>query len=72
MSDQDLAAHVAQLRAWHEQTDESLVALAEVIEGVIEQVKASPTIGAIEDMKLDSLRHALSAVKQRHQSNRAR
>ena len=72
MSDQDLAAHVAQLRAWHEETDESLVSLAEVIEGVIEQVRASPTIGVIEDMKLGSLRHAISAVKQRHQSNRAR
>jgi hypothetical protein len=72
MSDQDLAAHVAQLRAWHEQTDESLVSLAEVIEGVIEQVRASPTIGVIEDMKLGSLRHAISAVKQRHQSDRAR
>jgi len=70
MSDQDLATQVEQLRARQEQTDQSLVALADAVEALIEQAEG----GALSEASLRgvfaSAHQAVAAVKQRHQSNR--
>ena len=70
MSDQDLATHVEQLRARQEQTDQSLVALADAVEDLIEEAEG----GAMSEASLrgvfTSARHAVAAVKQTHQSHR--
>jgi hypothetical protein len=78
MSDQDLAAQIVQLRAHQEQTDQSLVVLAGAlddliaqVESLIVQVTADSTAGTAVLKLLDASR-AVSAVKERHQSNRER
>jgi hypothetical protein len=70
MADQDLAAQVAQLRARQQQTDQSLVALAEAIEDLIAEVGDNPLSGVSAQMALSGARRAVVMVKQNHQRNR--
>jgi regulator of replication initiation timing len=72
MSDQDLATQVEQLRAQQEQTNQSLVALADAIEDLIEEAEGSALSEASLRGVFASARQAVAAVKQRHQSNRGR
>jgi hypothetical protein len=44
ISDQDLAADVERLRRRQEQTEDNLVALAGVVEELLEQVENNPTV----------------------------
>jgi uncharacterized coiled-coil DUF342 family protein len=72
MSDQDFANQVEQLRARQEQTDQSLVALADAIEDLIEEAEGSALSGASLRGVYESARRATAAVKRNHQSNRSR
>jgi hypothetical protein len=72
MSDQDLATQVEQLRAQQEQTDLSLVALADAIEDLIEEAEGSALSGASLRGVYESARRATTAVKRDHQRNRSR
>jgi hypothetical protein len=70
MSDQDLAAQLEQLRARQEQTDQSLVALADAIEDLIEEAEGSALSEASLRGVFMSARQAVAGVKRSHQSNR--
>jgi hypothetical protein len=70
MSDQDFAAHVEQLRVHQEQTDQSLVTLADAIEDLIKQAEGHPLSETALSGDLANARQAVAAVRQRHQSNR--
>jgi hypothetical protein len=72
MSDQDLTTQMDQLRAQQEQTDQSLVALADAIEDVIEEAEGSALSEAALRGVFVSARQAVAAVKRNHQSNRRR
>ena len=69
MSDPDPAALVEQLRAHQAQTDQSLVALANAIETIAEQVKANPTTNMLEGMRLGEVWHVTTTVRKHHQDN---
>jgi hypothetical protein len=72
MSDQDLAAQLEQLRARQEQTDQSLVALADAVEDLIEQAEGHRMSETVLSGVFVSARQAVSAVKRNHQRNRGR
>jgi phytoene dehydrogenase-like protein len=69
VSDPDPAALVEQLRAHQAQTDQSLMALANAIETIAEQVKANPTTSMLEGMRLREVRHVTTTVRKHHQDN---
>ena len=69
MSDQDLAAQVEQLRAWQEQTDQTLMALADAIETLIDQVEGHAVSDLTLSGALTSARLAATSVKQNHSIN---
>ena len=68
MSEQDIVTDLEQLRARQAQTDASLVALANAIESIAEQVRANPTTGQIEGIRLSHVRWVTAAVRQHHQA----
>jgi hypothetical protein len=68
VSDQDSVTDVEQLRARQAQTDHSLVALANALEIIAEQVRADPTTEQIERMRFSAVRLVTAAVRQNHQA----
>jgi regulator of replication initiation timing len=72
MSDQDLATQVEQLRTQQEQTDQSLIALADAVEDLIEEAEGSELSEAALRGVFMSARQAVAAVKRNHQSNQGR
>jgi hypothetical protein len=71
MSDQDLEARVAELRARQEQTDESFVDLGDVIDGILTQLEHHSLADQVATrLALEGLREVTATVKQRHQRNR--
>ena len=71
MSDRDLAAAVEDLRARQEQTDESLVALANAVNGIINSLEAQALLAKLTvNDELTDARDVMTAVKQFHHSDR--
>jgi hypothetical protein len=73
MRDRDLAAAVEDLRTRQEQTDESLVALADAITGIIDyQEGQALLVKATLNAELTGLRAVMTAIKLVHRSDRER
>ena len=73
MSDRDLAAALDDLRTRQEQTDESLVALADAISGIIDCLEAEALlVKATLNAELTGYRHVMTAVKLVHRGDRER
>jgi hypothetical protein len=69
MSDQDLAAEVERLRRRQEQTEDNLVALAGVVEDLLEQVETNPMFSMTTGLALSSAHEVIAAIKQTHHRN---
>jgi len=68
MRDQDLAAQVAELRTRQEQTDESFLDLADVIEDILTHLEHHSLAGRVPTrLAFEGLREVIATVKQRHQ-----
>ena len=73
MSDQDLAARVADLRARQEQTDHNFIDLGDAIEGILAHLEDHSLAGRVYTrLALEGLREVIATVNQRHQRNRER
>ena len=71
--DQDLAAAIEDLRTRQEQTDESLVAVADTITGIIDYLEAQALLVKVTlNAELTGYRDVMTAVKQFHRSDRER
>ena len=69
MSDQDLAAEVERLRRRQEQTEDNLVALAGVVEELLEQVETNPMFSMTTGLALSSAHEVIVAITQTHYRN---
>jgi hypothetical protein len=69
MSDQDLAAEVERLRRRQEQSEDHLVALAGVVEDLLEQVETNPMFSMTTGLALSSAHEVIVAIKQTHHRN---
>jgi hypothetical protein len=69
MSDQDLAAEVERLRRRQEQTEDNLVALAGVVEDLLEQVETNPMFSMTTGLALNGAHKVIVAIKQTHHRN---
>jgi len=73
MRDQDLATAIEDLRTRQEQTDESLVAVADTITGIIDYLEAQALLVKVTlNAELTGYRDVMTAVKQFHRSDRER
>jgi hypothetical protein len=71
MSDQDLVAQVAELRARQDETDESFLDLGDAIEDILTHLEDHSLAGRVSTrLAFEGLREVIAAVKQRHQRTR--
>jgi hypothetical protein len=68
MGDPDLATQLAQLRAWQEEMDASVLDLADAIDSILTHREEHSLAGRISTrLAFEGLREVIATVKERHQ-----
>jgi hypothetical protein len=71
MRNQDLAAQLAELRAWQDETDASVLDLADAIDDILTHLEDHSLTGRISTrLAFEGLREVIATVKERHQRHR--